>query len=92
MEFDLRAILPPITEKSCSPECPEGTVIIVNKSASTQAEGIKASYTELSTFKEPLEGDSAIVRETSLLPPSLGSVLPPLFPPGHSQEDELSML
>lgn len=89
MEFDLKVILPPIKErKTGSPDSLEGS-FFVNKSALEHEDNDSPSYTELK--------DQQL---RSLTPPNLKSVaspvesgpmvraglLPPLFPPGHSQE------
>ena len=92
MEFDLKAILPPIKErKTRSPDSLEGT-FFVNKSALEQEDNdsTSPSYTELKDrpLKEllPLKGvTSPLNLESGSL--TRAGMLPPLFPPGHSQEN-----
>lgn len=93
MEFDLKGMLPPIQErKTRSPDSLEGS-FFVNRSALEHEENgssTNPSYTELKakSFQElpPLKGVSS---PHSLESGSLtrAGLLPPLFPPGHSQEN-----
>lgn len=106
MEFDLKTILPPIREKTGSPDSLDGT-IFVNKSAiaSTDSENDKQiTYTELSIIKDssaevfnttaagrhqlpPIQHSRQVVNLSGGQLPGMAGRLPPLSPPGHSQED-----
>ena len=92
MEFDLKAILPSIMErKTESPDSLEGSFFI-NKSALEYRDSDSPSYTELRD--QPLRRATPSLNDYVASPVSnkTGSLpragrLPPLFPPGHSQEN-----
>ena len=90
MEFDLKAILPPIKErKTESPDLLEGS-FFVNKSALEHRDSDSPSYTELRD--QPLRRATPSLNDYVASPVSnkSGSLprrLPPLFLPGHSQEN-----
>ena len=105
MEFDLKAVLPPIREKTRLPRSPDSIdgTFFANKSALTYSDGETTTYTELSsvpTRSLDLSGlPAAAGSNRELLPPIKGAPgshgglvgrtgrLPPLHPPGHSQEN-----
>lgn len=90
MELDLKAMLalPPIKErKTGSPDSLEGSFFI-NKSALEHEDNDTPSYTELKYHTPrslpPLKGVASPMESTGSLVRS--GILPPLYPPGHSQE------
>jgi hypothetical protein len=94
MEFDLKAILPAIKErKTESPDSLEGS-FFANKLALERQDCDSPSYTELKDqpFRRgtPLTSlkdyvASPVSNKSGSLPRA--GLLPPLFPPGHSQEN-----
>ena len=92
MEFDLKAILPPIKERKT--ESPDSLAIegsfFVNKAALEHRDSDSLSYTELRD--QPLRRATPPLNDYVASPVSnkSGSLprrLPPLFLPGHSQEN-----
>ena len=91
MEFDLKAILPPIMErKTGSPDSLEGS-FFVNKSALEYEDNDSQSYTELKDQPlrglPPLNNLKGVASPVESGPMVRAGLLPPLFPPGHSQEN-----
>ena len=97
MEFDLKAILPPIKErKTVSPDSLEGS-FFVNQAAIAHCDANNdlqpSAYTELKDQPlrdlPPLQGVSgeATGLPSGSAPLVRSGLLPPLFPPGHSQEN-----
>ena len=94
-EFDLKTALPPIKEKARSPDSLDGT-FFVNESALTYSDGEKQqTYTELSSLPTRSLNLESLppIGNRDILPPIRGQLvgrtgrLPPLHPPGHSQEN-----
>ena len=100
-EFNLKTALPPIKEKARSPDSLDGT-FFVNKSALAYSGGEKQqTYTELSSLPTRALNLETLppIGSRDILPPIRGGAgdqgqlvgrtgrLPPLHPPGHSQEN-----
>ena len=101
MEFNAKATLPPIREKLHSPDSLDGRVF-VNRSAIDGTDSETTTYTELSTINThqavggrrgvlpPIHGHGLGglgLEERDLKLLSKVGRLPPLYPPGHSQEN-----